>query len=100
MGEASGPLFSRHNHNHDPAIAKCQNGDLLASSIPVSGSLVENLRWPRVVCTTGLKSRTKPICFGMHLTVMTMLQRFGSTVKKPCITSMGFRPDRVTKEED
>ena len=28
LEEASGPLFSRHNH--DPAIAKCKNGDLLA----------------------------------------------------------------------
>ena len=28
LEEARRPLFSRHNH--EPAIAKCQNGDLLA----------------------------------------------------------------------
>jgi len=98
LEEASGPLFSRHNH--DPAIAKCKNGDLLAIWYTCFREPGRELALAASRLRYEAEEWDDADLFWMRLTVMTMLQRSGSTVKKPCITSMGFRPDQVTKEED
>ena len=87
---SEGPLFSRHNH--DPAIAECPNGDLLAIWYTCRTEPGASWAWRPAGSATGPTSGSRPRPSGTPRTATTTPRPCGSTAWTRSTTSTACRP--------